>query len=324
MASCAHMPSVWGRRRAPGWIGDRPEEEKRGYLDIEALDDENWREATPPVRQRYIEERQRQDAAAARALVEAPWSGEDADERLGMLQALRRGLSSSDIPFLRRLAGDRAPRVRQLAERYLSRLPDAAEQSPALKAILDRIVSGQAGILRKRLTLKVELSAAEAGTDWRLWVSQVAKDVELDELAHALNLPPAEMVAAAAEDRCLSAAITIMAFRQDITALAYQAYQTTPEKSGWLDWQLLQVIATIASESRRELADYLIREMLVAGDRADQLLARAHQSLEGPLPEAFIEELLEAPIWAEWAAAPEGRPAGLATFASFFRLRWFK
>ena len=258
------------------------------------------------MRQRYIEERRRQDAGAARVLVEAAWSSEDADQRFKMLHALRRGLSSDDIPFLRQLARDRAQRVRQLAEQYLSRLPDAAEQSPALKAILDHIVRGRAGMLRERPTLKLELSAKEAGTDSCLWASQLVKDVELEELAHALGLPSAEMIAAA-EDPYLSVAMTLMAFRQDNAALAYQAYEATPEKSGWLDWQLLQAIDAIAPEPRRELADYLIREMLVAGDRADQVLARAHQSLEGPLPEAFIEELLEAPIWAQWAAAPEGR-----------------
>jgi Family of unknown function (DUF5691) len=300
----AHAERLGPEARA--WLHrDQLSDDGRGYLDIEAIDDGNWREARPACRQRYIEQRRRQDAAAARALVEAAWSSEDADIRFGFLQALRHGLSPADIPFLRGLAKDRAPRVRQLAEQYLSRLPDAAEQSAALTLILDRIVRGRVGILRKRPTLKLELSAAEVGQDWRFWASQAARDVELDELAHALGLQPAEMIAAAAEDPCLSAAITIMAFRQDCTDLAYQAYETTPENSRWLDWQLLQAIDPVAPEARRDLAEYLIRETLGAGFLTDHELTRAHQSLQGPLSEALIEEIIEAPIWAQWAAAPE-------------------
>ena len=288
-----------------------------GYLDIEAVDENNWREATPACRQLFIEQRRRQDAAAARALVEAAWSVDDGDTRFGFLQALRHGLSPADIPFLRGLAKDRAPRVRQLAEQYLSRLPDAAEQSAALTLILDRIVRGSVGILRKRPTLKLELSAAEVGQDWRSWASQAARDVELDELAHALGMQPAEMIAAAAEDPCLSAAITIMAFRQDRTDLAYQAYETTPENSRWLDWQLLQAIDPVVLDARRDLAEYLIRETLGAGFLTDRDLTRAHQSLQGPLSEALIEEIIEAPIWAQWAAAPERRYlSSLATVAA--------
>jgi hypothetical protein len=302
----AHAERLGPKARA--WVyRDRPEEEKRGYLDFEALDDENWREATPAVRQRYIEGRRRQDPAGARALVEAAWSGEDADRRLEMLQALRRGLSSADIPFLRRLAKDRAPRVRELAEQYLSRLSDSAEQSPALKAILERIVRGRAGILRRRLTLKLELPATEAGKDWRSFASRCIKEVELDELAHALGLRPAEMIAAAAEDPCLSAAIAIMAFRQDNASLARQAYEATSEHSQWIDWQIFHAIDPTAPEARRDLAEFFVRETLVAGRLAQRILARAHRLIDGPASESLIGEILEAPVWAEWAAAPEGQ-----------------
>jgi hypothetical protein len=223
------------------------------------------------------------------------------------LQALRRGLSSADIPFLRRLAKDRAPRVGELAEQYLSRLSDSAEQSPALKAILERIVRGRAGILRRRLTLKLELPATEAGKDWRSFASRCIKEVELDELAHALGLRPAEMIAAAAEDPCLSAAIAIMAFRQDNASLARQAYEATSEHSRWMDWQIFHAIDPAAPAARRDLAEFFVRETLVAGRLAQPILARAHRLIDGPASESLIGEILEAPVWAEWAAAPEGQ-----------------
>ena len=79
------------------WVDrDKGGEAKRGYFDMESLDDGNWHEATPARRQRYIEDRRRQDADAARALVEVVWPNEGADLRFKLLQALRPGLGPAD------------------------------------------------------------------------------------------------------------------------------------------------------------------------------------------------------------------------------------
>jgi hypothetical protein len=118
-------PDVWGwvdRHKAAG--------QKRHYLDDEVLHDDNWHEATPARRQRYLADRRRQDADAGRALIEAVWPKQAADERLGLLQVLRRELCSADAVFLEALVRDRAPRVRELAERSLSRLPGATGENP--------------------------------------------------------------------------------------------------------------------------------------------------------------------------------------------------
>jgi hypothetical protein len=115
------------------------------------------------------------------------WPNEGADLRFKLLQALRPGLCPADKPFLEGLAKDRANRVRELAERYLSRLPGATAQSSALKSVMERIVRGATGILRKRPTLKLELPATVRGDNWHGWVAQLFEDVELEELAEALG-----------------------------------------------------------------------------------------------------------------------------------------
>ncbi|HEY6257024.1 MAG TPA: DUF5691 domain-containing protein [Xanthobacteraceae bacterium] len=288
-------------------------EEKRGYFDIEVLDDGNWHEAMPARRQRYIEDRRRQDADAARALVEAVWSNEGADLRLRLLQALRSGLSSADRAFLEGLAKDRAPRVRELAERYLSRLPGPAGQNTALKSVMERIVRGQTGLLRKLPTLKLELPATVKGDDWRDWVARSFEDVELEELANAQGLQSAEMIAAAAPDRCLSTAMTIMAFRQGNPVVARQAYEAMPEALLWLEWQLLQSIESLEPKARQELAEFVVRKALAAGTLTPVALAQVHRTLNGPLSDGLMEEILRAPVWSKWSAAPEGHH--LAVFA---------
>jgi hypothetical protein len=291
---------------AHAWIDrDRPSEERGGYFDSEALDDDNWREATPAHRQRYIEERRGRDAGAARALIEAAWPNEGADLRLRLLQALRPGLSSGDIPFLQSLASDRAPRVRQLAERYLSRLPGAVGHNPALTLVMERIVRSEAGLLRKRPKLKLELPATVTGQGWRDWIVRSFEEVEFDELARALDLPSAEMIAAAVGDQYLCPALTIMAFRQGDAAMARLAYEAMVEVPPWLEWWLLRSIEMVAPKARQDLAEFLISKALAAGSLTPGTLTNAHRSLNGPMSEALMDEILRAPTWSQWAAAPE-------------------
>jgi hypothetical protein len=296
-------------RLGPGvccWVDrDKADEEKRGYFDAEVLDDGNWHEAVPARRQRYIEDRRRQDADAARALVEAVWSNEAAELRFRLLQALRAGLGAADIPFLQGLVKDRAPRVRELAERYLSRLPGAAAQNSALKSVLDRIKRGQAGVLRKRPTLKLELPATVTGVNWRNWVAQSFADLELDEFAAALGMRSDETIAAAAQDPCLSTAVTIMAFRQADPVLARQAFEALPEALSWLALQLLQTIEDVEPKARQELAEFLLRNDLAKGALPAVAMERVHRLFNGPMSDGLMEEILNAPVWLEWSAAPE-------------------
>ena len=113
------------------WVDrDKGGEAKRGYFDMESLDDGNWHEATPARRQRYIEDRRRQDADAARALVVVVWPNEGADLRFKLLQALRPGLCPADKPFLEGLAKDRAPRVRELADHTSRACPAQQGRTP--------------------------------------------------------------------------------------------------------------------------------------------------------------------------------------------------
>jgi hypothetical protein len=288
------------------WVDrDKIGDEKRDYFDIEVLDDGNWHEATPARRQRYIEDRRHQDADAGRGLVEAVWPNEAVDVRFRLLQALRQGLSSADAAFLAGLVNDRAPRVRELAERYLSRLPGAAGQNVALRSVMERIIRSEAGILRKRITLKLELPATVTGDSWRSWVAQSFEDVELEELASALGLGAAEMIAAAASDRCMSTALTIMAFRQENPTVACQAYEAMPEALPWLAWPLLQSIEKREPTARQELAEFLIRKGLPAAISSPTALAQVHRVLNGPISERLMEEILRAPVWSRWFAEPE-------------------
>src|ERR1051326_4947738 len=93
----------------------RPDAATQSYFDPELLDESNWAQATTSRRAAYLEQRRREDANVARALVESIWVQEDADARFRLLQVFQTGLSMADQPFLSSLERDRAPQVRTLA-----------------------------------------------------------------------------------------------------------------------------------------------------------------------------------------------------------------
>src|SRR5262249_43421849 len=73
----------------------KPDAATQSYFDPELLDESNWTQATPSRRVAYLEQRRRDDANAARALVELTWSQEDADVRFRLLQVFHTGLSTA-------------------------------------------------------------------------------------------------------------------------------------------------------------------------------------------------------------------------------------
>jgi hypothetical protein len=188
----------------------KAEAETRSYFDPELLDESNWTQPTLSRRAAYLEQRRREDADAARALVESTWAQEEADARFRLLQVLQTRLSMSDQTFLSTLEKDRAPRVRALAARFLARL-GAGSVNSALGACLERIKQSQSGLLRKRTTLQIELPANVKDQAASRWVLQTFADVSFGELAGAFKVTEKELIAAAAKDEPLLLALALIA-----------------------------------------------------------------------------------------------------------------
>lgn len=182
----------------------------QSYFDPGLLDESNWIQATPVRRTAYLEQRRRDDADAARALAESTWAQEDADSRFRLLQVFQTGLSMADQPFLSTLEKDRAPRVRALAARFLARL-GAGNANPALAACLERIKQKQGGLLRKRITLQLELPANVKDQAASRWILQTFTDVSFAELDRAYKVTEEELIEAAGKDESLLLALALMA-----------------------------------------------------------------------------------------------------------------
>jgi Family of unknown function (DUF5691) len=286
--------------------------EMRGYFDADKMDDGTWTKAAPAQRARYIAERRKLDATAARALVEAAWPQENADARLRLLMALEAGLSADDVPFLESLEKDRAPRVRSLAQRFLARVSGGRGQHPALVACLERIRRTATGLLKKRAVLTLELPVTVKEHEARAWIRDTFAEVSCDELAGALDLTAPAMIDAAEKDANLSLAFALMATSDRRFDLLEQL---TRGQLGDAWEQMSQCgpadLGSLTDEERLRWAAILIRPCAAEPPASYAAWSWLHRALEGPAPEPLIEAVLKSPRWLsrlleEHKMVPEG------------------
>jgi hypothetical protein len=188
----------------------KPEAETRSYFDPELLDESNWAQARLSRRVAFLEQRRREDADAARALLESTWLSEEADARFRLLQALQTRLSAPDQPFLSTLEKDRAPRVRALAAKFLSRL-GAGGGNPSLHACLERIKQTQSGLLRRRSVLQLQLPTNVKDQAASHWILQTFGDVSFNELAGSFHFTENDLIEVSAKDDPLLLALALVA-----------------------------------------------------------------------------------------------------------------
>ena len=84
-----------------------------------------WEEGTRQERKAYLRFHREQDAAAARADLQAVWQEENAGTRADLLSALFVSLTMDDEPFLEDCLDDRSVQVKSAARRLLSFLPES-------------------------------------------------------------------------------------------------------------------------------------------------------------------------------------------------------
>ncbi len=237
---------------------ERPEEIQLSYFEAEDLSAENWTQATLSRRVEFLRKRRAENPEAARILVESRWADEEAEARFRFLQELQPGLSVSDEPFLATLEKDRAPRVRTLAARLLSRL-GAGGENLALRACLERIKEGKSGLLRKRKTLQLEVPADVNKTGVSRWIVQSFAEVSAGELASALGLTENELVEAAEKDQELSFAIAVIGSNEGRLDLVEAAVGAAPNAWEHMANAGFETLGARSEEDRQRWASILAR-----------------------------------------------------------------
>ncbi|MBW8733649.1 MAG: hypothetical protein JF571_04955 [Asticcacaulis sp.] len=285
---------------------------RQGYFDADALDDATWAQATPAVRQDYIQRRRREDPIAGRALVEAVWPSESADIRVRLLAALREGLGPADAPFLKGLEKDRAPRVRDLAQRLLARLPGHEGDNPAVRAVLERIKVGQTGLLKKRPVLSLEPPATVKAPQAPGWVFEAFNAIGLEDLAAALKLPVGDMIAAAEKDENLLLAFAVMATGDnDLKALDLVAGTYLPDAWDLMIRTGMDDLDGMDENMGRAWADILVRPLTWVDTVPLWGLVKLNSLLDAPVSDALMRDLMKARPWLAVLKDPDKLPADL-------------
>jgi len=273
----------------------KPEAETRSYFDPELLDESNWMQATFSRRVAYLEQRRRDDADAARALVESNWAPEEADARFRLLQVFQTRLSMSDQPFLSTLEKDRAPRVRALAARLLVRLGTSSE-NPALGACLERIKQSQSGLLRKHTILKIELPANVKDQAASRWILQAFTDVSFGELARAFKVTEKELIESASKDEPLLLALALIATNERRLDLLELVIANLPNAWERMFEAGLDTLGTMTESERQRWEEIVVHPYRKDVPTAYSLWDWLHRITDSEAPSSVMSIALHAKL----------------------------
>jgi len=273
----------------------KPEAETRSYFDPELLDESNWTQPMLSRRVAYLEQRRRDDADAARTLVESTWAQEEADARFRLLQVFQTRLSMSDQPFLSRLEKDRAPRVRALAARFLARLGSGSE-NPALGVCLERIKQSQSGLLRKRSTLQIELPANVKDQAAARWILQTFADVSFGDLAGAFKVTEKELIAAGAKDEPLLLALALIATNEHRLDLLELVVANLPNAWERMFEAGLDTLGTMTESDRQRWEEIVVHPYRKDVPTAYSLWDWLHRITDAEAPASVMSIALHAKL----------------------------
>jgi hypothetical protein len=305
---------------AAAWAsrGEKAQERSGNYFDADAIDATNWTSARPAARAGFIAAMRAREPDRARTLVEASFAADPAPVRARLLVALAPGLSAADAAFLEGLAKDRAPSVREGAQRLLDCIPGTASAQRRLRDLVSRTKVSTSGLLRRRKMLALELPAnlqqtshpASAVTAARHWAVDSYAGLGLDTMAAAFDLSCADMIAAASGDAPLLALFARQASlerRYDVLAAIVREYAV----DAWIDAigndgasiPEIHDDATIEQWCKAALAPELWPALPSPAD-----LDRLYRFLRRPLPQQQARELLRSRAFA--SRAPENSRPG--------------
>lgn len=284
------------------WLEQQEKEpsQEKGYFEADDLSDETWTEGSLAQRVRYLYLRRQHEPAIARALLESTWATESADSRVRLLDVLQVGLSLADKPFLEGLEKDRAPRVRNLAQRLLSRLPGHSGQHAALQACLERIKRTDSGLLRKRPQLALEIPATVKEQQVPSWITETFADVSWQELAQALDLSEREMIRASSKDKHMQLVLALLATQDArLDLLEELVGELLPDAWEWLALCPIESLGRMTPTEGLRWAEILTQPYVAKPPATPSLWSWLHRLLHGYGPENLFSTIVRSPKWLE-------------------------
>jgi hypothetical protein len=256
---------------------------------------ENWDDWPPAARKVALAVLRQRDPAAARALLEAKLTSENAEPRLRLLELLESGLSEADIPFLESIAGsDRAPKVMAFATSLLARLSRGGAGSSEDAAELKGFFSVKTkGLLRRTRVIQFENVKTPAQRQRR---TVLLGSVDIAWFAGVLGFTGAELIAAWPwyteydADRDLIAQVA----RSGSDALVMQAAEAVVEGDATVINRLMPLLPRLTPDRRAALAVALLHKPSCNFKVVARTVAGGSGRLEKPLDTAAGTVLLAA------------------------------
>jgi len=308
-------------------------EEARSFFEADAVDESNWRTVAPSQQAGFIARLRAREPEKARELVVAAFPSCKAEARARLLEALAAGLSEADKPFLESLAGDRAPKVKELATRLLAALPGSEAGQKLLADFASRVKISKAGLLSRRSVVKLEPPANVAGAYVDLWAATATSPLPLDGLAAHFSLSVEALCSAAQEDEALSKAFAICALREGRAELLASSMRAAP--GAWI-FVAQQAIERGYEQAARQFNWPIHTETALAFEPAEAAAlcaallqpelwdeaphAHAFRPIQtllgGPLPPSVAGRLLGSKFWRALVAGEEPDAALLACLSA--------
>ncbi|WP_109485804.1 DUF5691 domain-containing protein [Occallatibacter savannae] len=281
------------------WVQrETPAQQTRGYFEADELTADNWTESALRQRVKFLRELRNQDPAAARSLLERSWSGENPDSRVQLLSILLTGLSAEDKQFLESIQKDRAPRVRAIVHRMLGTLSGTTGENAALAACSERIQQSKTGLLKKRLTLKLELPANVKEHEANRWIQEQFADVNLEQLAHAYRVSDRELVDAAEKDDNLLFALALLSSRERRFDLLDAITDRLPDAWGRMGELSDDDLEQDGKEAFKWICALLKPKKWVPASPFPSW-SWLHRQMEGYLPGGIMRDVLQSKVWKE-------------------------
>ncbi|HKF49384.1 MAG TPA: DUF5691 domain-containing protein [Terracidiphilus sp.] len=277
---------------------DTKTESRKGYFDEDGPAAENWTEVPIAVRVAYLERQREHDPAAARSALEQVWPGEPADARVRLIGALQTGLREDDRAFLEAALKDRAPRVRMIAYRMAARLGGSPANNPSLAACLERIQKEKTGVLKRRVALKLELPANVKENTANRWIREQFADVTFDELAGALEIPIASLVAAAKDDQNLLFALAMVATTDRRFHALAEIANELPDAWGRMSESGFDEFS-FADEQREHWVESIVRPREWMPEPALPAWGWLLRRIQSKLPEKVMRDVLKSKWWSD-------------------------
>ena len=282
------------------WVQrDTPQQQSRGYFDVEELTSETWTEGPLRKRMKFLKDLRKKDPKAGRELLKKSWPSENPESRVRLLSTLQIELGADDKPFLESIQKDRAPRVRVIVQRLIRAVSGEGAENLALVTCMERVQKSKTGLLKKRDTLKLELPVTVKEHETDRWIQEQFAEVTLGEFARACELTESELVEAAEKDNNLLFALALMASRDRRFALLRAITNELPDAWGRMSGLNSEDSLLDDSKERQQWAEALIRPKKWLPEIPFPAWSWLHQQMEGPLPADIMSDILASSMWAE-------------------------